>query len=62
MSSRTKRHPEGKIRRLENGALPLNWIIKCLLTGRHHLMEHSKGISNPVALALPSVSDKVKIG
>jgi hypothetical protein len=47
---------------LENGALPLNWIIKCLLTGRHHSMEHSKIISDAGLLALPGVSDKVKIG
>jgi hypothetical protein len=47
---------------LEKGALPLKWIIKCLLSGRHHSMERSKSISDAGLLALPGVSDKVKIG
>jgi hypothetical protein len=51
-----------KIRGLDNGALPLNWIITCLLSGRHHSMDRSKSISNAGPLTLPGVSYKVKIG
>ena len=49
------------IRALEIGALSLNWIIKCLLIGRHHPMESSKRISDAGPLALQSISCNIRI-